>query len=173
MQSRCCRATLRRRPYHRNPHPNVEKHDVRMGHPAQISSRCWDDNGWASEGDLKRAETLRWRAFVLRGPVLPQDDGGVLVVFRRPSRKARDVGHPQTKIKVPILTSRSSAVGGDFDGRVTAHAFVFSICSACFREVSVSLAPLNMRATSSVRSSPVIRRTAVRVRSAELFFSIR
>jgi hypothetical protein len=47
-----------------------------------------------------------------------------------------------------------------------------SICSACLREVSVSLAPLNMRATSSVRSSPVMRRTVVRVRPAEAFFSI-
>jgi len=56
--------------------------------------------------------------------------------------------------------------------RRNSHALVFSICSACLREVSVSFAPLNMRATSSVRSSPVMRRTAVRVRSEELFFSI-
>ena len=49
------------------------------------------------------------------------------------------------------------------------HAFALIICSACLREVSVSLAPLNMRATSSVRSSPVMRRTLVRVRPAESF----
>jgi len=60
-----------------------------------------------------------------------------------------------------------------FDIRVVPYEFTFSICSACLREVSVSLAPLNMRATSSVRSSPVMSRTPVRVRSAELFFSIR
>ena len=34
------------------------------------------------------------------------------------------------------------------------YPFALIICSACLREVSVSLAPLSMRATSSVRSSP-------------------
>jgi hypothetical protein len=53
------------------------------------------------------------------------------------------------------------------------YPFVFSICSACFSEVSVSFAPLIMRATSSVRSGPLILRTLVRVRSPARFFSIR
>ena len=33
------------------------------------------------------------------------------------------------------------------------YRLAFSICSACFSEVSVSLAPLTMRAISRVRSS--------------------
>jgi len=56
---------------------------------------------------------------------------------------------------------------------VVFQALVLSICSACLREVSVSLAPLSIRATSSVRSSPVMRWTLVRVRPAAAFFSIR
>jgi hypothetical protein len=52
------------------------------------------------------------------------------------------------------------------------HPFALIICSACLREVSVSLAPLNMRATSSVRSSPDTARILVRVRPPDSFFSI-
>ena len=52
------------------------------------------------------------------------------------------------------------------------HPFVLIICSACFREASVNFAPLNIRATSSVRSSPLTPRMLVRVRPAESFFSI-
>ena|SRR6185369_7928994 len=53
------------------------------------------------------------------------------------------------------------------------YAFAFSICSACFSELSVNLAPLIIRATSSVRSGPAILRTLVLVRSPARFFSIR
>jgi len=52
------------------------------------------------------------------------------------------------------------------------YPFALIICSACFREVSVSFAPLSMRATSSVRSSPTTRRMPVRVRPPDSFFSI-
>jgi hypothetical protein len=57
-------------------------------------------------------------------------------------------------------------------GTTSLYALAFSICSACLREVSVSLAPLSIRATSSVRSSPLIGRTVVRVRPPTAFFSI-
>jgi hypothetical protein len=57
-------------------------------------------------------------------------------------------------------------------GTTSLYALAFSICSACFRDVSVSLAPLSMRATSSVRSSPLIGRTVVRVRPPTACFSI-
>ena len=52
------------------------------------------------------------------------------------------------------------------------YPFALIICSACLREVSVSLAPLNMRATSSVRSSPTTARMLVRVRPPHAFFSM-
>src|ERR1700688_3454044 len=52
------------------------------------------------------------------------------------------------------------------------HPFARIICSACFREVSVSFAPDNIRATSSVRSSPLICRTVVFARPAVSRFSI-
>ena len=52
------------------------------------------------------------------------------------------------------------------------YPFALIICSACLREVSVSLAPLNMRATSSVRSSPATSRMLVRVRPPDSFFSM-
>jgi uncharacterized repeat protein (TIGR03803 family) len=52
------------------------------------------------------------------------------------------------------------------------HSFARIICSACLREVSVSFAPDNMRATSSVRSSPAIWRTVVLARPAASRFSI-
>ena len=55
--------------------------------------------------------------------------------------------------------------------RIT-QPFALIICSACLREVSVSFAPLSMRATSSVRSSPVTARMLVRVRPPDSFFSI-
>src|SRR5258705_11996014 len=62
---------------------------------------------------------------------------------------------------------------GDGDLAIlNSYAFVFSICSACFSDVSLTFAPLSMRAISSVRSSPVISRTVVRVRSPAFFFSI-
>lgn len=52
------------------------------------------------------------------------------------------------------------------------YPFALIICSACFREVSVSLAPLSMRATSSVRSSPITARMLVRVLPPHAFFSM-
>ncbi len=54
-----------------------------------------------------------------------------------------------------------------------AHAFALIICSACLSELSVTFAPLSIRATSSVRSSPVMLRTVVLVRPADSFFSMR
>ena len=61
---------------------------------------------------------------------------------------------------------------GNVTGSCHLHPFVLIICSACFREVSVNFAPLNIRATSSVRSSPLTARMLVRKRPAESFFSI-
>src|SRR2546426_485726 len=51
--------------------------------------------------------------------------------------------------------------------------WALSICSACLRDVSVNLAPLIMRAISSVRLSPVIRQTTVQVRPPDSRFTIR
>jgi len=49
-------------------------------------------------------------------------------------------------------STRHISEGMEFQcGNATSsHPFAFSICSACLREVSVSLVPLNMRATSSI-----------------------
>jgi len=53
------------------------------------------------------------------------------------------------------------------------YRFAFSICSACASDVSVSFAPLIMRASSRVRSCASSRRTDVFVRPPVSFFSIR
>jgi hypothetical protein len=69
--------------------------------------------------------------------------------------------------------SLRSGRGADEGVRSTqAYALALIICSACLRDVSVSLAPLSMRATSSVRSSPVTGRMLVRVRPPDSRFSI-
>ena len=69
-------------------------------------------------------------------------------------------------------TGKVSHLGNVTGSGLPPHPFVLIICSACFREVSVNFAPLNIRATSSVRSSPLTPRMLVRVRPAESFFSI-
>jgi hypothetical protein len=43
----------------------------------QIPRFARDDNGWDSDGDREGTEILRWQAFALRRPALPQDDGGL------------------------------------------------------------------------------------------------
>jgi hypothetical protein len=53
------------------------------------------------------------------------------------------------------------------------YLLVSSRCAACFRLVSVSLAPLSMRAISCVRSESSMRRTSVWVRPRFSVFSIR
>jgi hypothetical protein len=57
--------------------------------------------------------------------------------------------------------------------RMCGYRLVWSKCSACFRLVSVSLAPLSMRAISWVRSESSMRRTSVCVRPRFSVFSIR
>jgi hypothetical protein len=64
---------------------------------------------------------------------------------------------------------RSSAkISGEWS-----YPFAFNNCSACCLDVSVNLAPLSIRATSSVRSSGLNARTSVRVRPAASRFSIK
>ena len=80
-------------------------------------------------------------------------------------------------LEIFSLTVEQRATGkvshlGNVTGSCHLHPFVLIICSACFREVSVNFAPLNIRATSSVRSSPLTARMLVRKRPAESFFSI-
>src|SRR5579863_6994410 len=45
------------------------------------------------DGDLESAEVLRWQAFALRRPALPQDDGGLRGVagLRRPHLEKREM----------------------------------------------------------------------------------
>jgi len=80
----------------------------------------------------------------------------------------------QTGVKRPEwldLMARNETEG-PVQERITTQALALIICSACLREVSVSFAPLSMRATSSVRSSPVTGRMLVRVRPPDSFFSM-
>ena len=124
-------------------------------------NQLWDFLGWPDN----------WRNISIT--LIDRDKCGECPAFRtlRSLDFARDFS---SGLRRPLSASplrRLGQVRGF--GLIVGYALVFSICSACLREVSVSLAPLSMRATSSVRSSPVMRRTAVRVRSAVLFFSIR
>ena len=57
--------------------------------------------------------------------------------------------------------------------RFSTYRLDFSICSACFTDVSVSFAPLSIRAISSVRSTSVISRILVRVLPDFSVFSIK
>jgi hypothetical protein len=57
--------------------------------------------------------------------------------------------------------------------RLLRYRLLSSRCAACFRLVSVNLAPLNMRAISCVRSESSMRRTSVCVRPRFSVFSIR
>ena len=57
--------------------------------------------------------------------------------------------------------------------RMCRHRLLFSSCSACFMLVSVSFAPLSIRAISCVRSLSSMRRTSVCVRPRFSVFSIR
>jgi hypothetical protein len=99
-------------------------------------------------------------------PEFPEDAAtrkhGVALAARA---DGRHVTHPQSaELTLHGQTAQAS---------VPAQAFALIICSACLSDVSVTLAPLSMRATSSVRSSPVMLRTEVFVRPPDSFFSIR
>ena len=52
------------------------------------------------------------------------------------------------------------------------YALALIICSACFREVSVNVAPLSILAISSVRSSPLISLTVDGGAGTNLFGSV-
>jgi hypothetical protein len=69
----------------------------------------------------------------------------------------------------PLLVSDAVSENGD----VCIYRLVSIKCSACFRLVSVSFAPLSMRAISWVRSVSSMRRTSVWVRPRFSVFSIR
>ena len=79
-------------------------------------------------------------------------------------------GHPDVALFNVRMGSERHVEG--LSGIEGHHPFALIICSACLREVSVNFAPDSMRATSSVRSSPSMRRTEVFVRPALSRFSI-
>ena len=91
--------------------------------------------------------------------------GGVRALLR--FRHGSLPGHHSSRALAYAQRQYSSTVASD------GYRLAASICSACFREVSVKFAPLSMRAISSTRSFGSICRTPVCVRPPRCAFSMR
>jgi hypothetical protein len=128
-------------------------------------------SSWSVSGSNASAfqEIFPFQRPGVRGPVPTTDKTAKLTTGRFP--RAIMISAPWQA----FLISRESCVFAFWMVIVSicvSYPFALIICSACLREVSVSLAPLNIRATSSVRSWPTTARMLVRVRPPQVFFSI-